>query len=340
MGALTRPDIENDEINDQPSFAWGRTAFAFFLLFGYLPLAGILNLCTFSQGVPFTAVRLALYLLMCWVLVQMVLVWPFATLVHAQFKPSTTITQRTLVALALFVPVLISFCYFWGGVKGVDDWHELILVTIPPVILGSLLYEKTRKHSYFSTIVAAAVFFHVFLMNDVLSEYPSRWVYFSNGPWFYYVRTFFPIFAVGWWIGMTAKNSSCEPAVVVRNLAFGILGICCLTLSLKFVIPAVAAALAKKSVSGFEYGWLVNLLLFAFLIKPGPLTYRLAIALCLGEFIGLIIFFVRFLGNDGMAPSQLTSLLNSLAIFASVVLVMACLTSKRLRTAYLFRPPN
>ncbi|MBI4404237.1 MAG: hypothetical protein HY537_08755 [Deltaproteobacteria bacterium] len=97
----------------------------------------------------------------------------------------------------------------------------------------------------------------------------------------------------------------------------------------------VAAALQKKSAPGFDYGWLVNFLLFAFLIKPGPLTYRLAIALCLGEFILLIIFFVRFLGNVGMAPSQLTSLLNSLAIFASLVLVIGCLTSKRVRTAYL-----
>lgn len=187
-------DWEDMETTDgDVSLPLGLISSAFLGLFAFIPLGWILRLCGLSAGVSLPGMKLALSLMGLFLLVSCVLVWPLTSIVYPQFKQSVSPVRKILISITLLTPPLVGFCYYWGSVKDWKDVLEIALIVLPSVIISSVVYDLTQRAWLLTLLLVLSTFVPIFLVNDILSPYPVRWVYYSSGVVFYYLRVLIPV---------------------------------------------------------------------------------------------------------------------------------------------------
>ncbi len=280
---------EEEPIYLAPRLAWGAWLAGLAGLFLYLPITSIVGLCSFDVQ-PLSPSLLG-YFVAVFLGVHVILVTPIASLVYPQFskkmRGSGSEARRVFLVLLLLTPPLLSFVSFRGGLTSLMDAHEALLLVVPPLVLGTLLFEKTDKSYLFSSFVAVAIFIPLFVINDILSPIETPIRYLSRSGGFYFWRTLIPIGLVLGAIMLTRQKKGYGAAPDERADNFATI---CFVLGLyglltQVVLPIVYAMGKGEpigSLIGIEVWWLGFLLSAYFLKRPSAIAYK-----CLVAFVGL-----------------------------------------------------
>lgn len=170
--------------------AWVLGAICLAILFAYLPLGKILGSARYFAGPRLAlsgiATTLGFHLPVFLVGVWGILVAP---LLQANFLLPEQKPTRLLAALVLWGLPLLSFAYWLGDFRGALHAYDLSIFIFGALTIPLTLYWRTGSSQVLAMGVALIAFVPLFVMEDILGPFSPLWVYASEGPGFYNLRT-------------------------------------------------------------------------------------------------------------------------------------------------------
>lgn len=171
----------DSEFEYEPKIAWGVVGRVFLLLFCFLWASMFLSELDISFGrkaaVPWVPVDYLLRFLFYFMALHVVLFWPISQYALPELRKKGSWFRSAVLVLLVSCP-LLSYGHYLGTFRNVFDVQELFLVVFPPVVLGTLMYERTEKLWLFSAFVSLSTFLPFFLINDLLGPFETV-LYFS-----------------------------------------------------------------------------------------------------------------------------------------------------------------
>jgi hypothetical protein len=192
-------DFELDALLQRRSRrAWIVGALCLVLVFAYLPLGWATGSARFFTGprMIFTGPGkiFALYFPAFALGVYAVLLSP---LLRSGFLKPEQNPGRLVAALSLWGLPLLSFAYWLGDFKGALHAYDLSIFIFAALTIPLALYWRTGSERVLAVAVALIAFVPLFVVEDILGPFSPLWVYASEGPGFYNLRTLCVAFALG-----------------------------------------------------------------------------------------------------------------------------------------------
>jgi hypothetical protein len=170
--------------------AWVLGALCLGVAFAYLPLAKLLGAARYFPGPRLALVGIGTTLgLHLPVFVGGVWALLIAPLLHARFIVPEQKPVRLLAAILLWGLPLLSFAYWLGDFRGALHAYDLCIFLFGALCIPLAIYWRTGASRVLVVGVALIAFVPLFVMEDILGPFSPLWVYASEGPGFYNLRT-------------------------------------------------------------------------------------------------------------------------------------------------------
>lgn len=267
--------------------------------------------------------------------VHFVLVWPVTAVIYPRYEDKWNRAFRIAVVTLLLALPLSSFSVLVGA-HGSLDFHEILMMIVPPLLISILFYESTRRTWVFSLFLSLNLFVCLYLVADKIGPYRTWVDYAVKNPSFYLVRAIFPILTMCL-VARTHPKSSEPAGPKVNALVITFVALSALSIVFSYAGPIAGASFLGRHEWWSEVGgvsWGGYLLVIYLLIRKGNLAYvLLPVVACV--IVALITWeTVRDMGHSGISSWELSRLsLNVASAFALTGLASA-LRSPQMRSLF------
>lgn len=139
----------------------------------------------------FAALKIVVQAILFFAFVYFALISPLKKWVWIEETPLTSYQLIAFSSLVLSLP-LISFAYWVGEVRTLLQAQEVTVSVIPPVVFSVLIFYKTRSVFEWALSLSSMVFFHLFLINEILGPFKTYFYLFAHDYRFEYLRFVYP----------------------------------------------------------------------------------------------------------------------------------------------------
>ena len=236
------------------------------LLLLVFPWAAVaMGVAEWSGVYSFSCISMGMRFLLVFFILTVFLVWPVHQFVCISEWPARSIAFVYCVAL-LCLP-LLAVGYYIGNIHGLNCFHELLVMTVPSVVLSLLLLTRTDRVGCTGFVLAATLFFPAFVYNEILGPFQTSFSLLSKGTGYLELRTILSGLAVGWVAAVGCLTTKDRKKIYCAMISVFLLWAMILWLA----VPGTLSALFQKYSSEFQdfvrLQWLFYLTSFCGLIS-------------------------------------------------------------------------
>lgn len=254
--------------------AWLLAALSLATLFFFLPASAFLGWARFFPGPrllrPGVGPTLVFYLPIFLGGIYFALLAPF---LRAGFLVPLEKPLRLLAVLFLWGLPLLSFAYWMGDFKNAFHAYEAGWLFFGALAVPLILYWRTGATAVLCVGVGLGAFVPLFVVEDILGPFSPLWVYASEGPGLYFLRTFCVAAAV--WIaavGTVPKIGRAKENTAVFRLCTIALAV--LSMGIQFGEWAASREAVGLRLFSPDLNWVGYLVLLYFLRRTDRFAKR------------------------------------------------------------------